>query len=254
MYETLARYYDQIHASLTVDLPFILKMAEEQGGPLLELGSGTGRLLIPLAEAGFQITGIDNSPEMLEIARRRLAKMPASVQQSVTLLEEDILSVSRDAIDQRFALTLLSYNTLLHFNDLEIGRLLRGLAGLMQPGGRMLIDIANPFLVAGATYTQVPLFEASFIDEMNNERVEQWSVSSLDENTQTLTVTWTFQAADGDTKTQVVEIAYHYHYPHQVDLLLQQAGFKLETIWGDYEEAPFDENSERLLMLASLPG
>ncbi len=252
MYETLARYYDQIHASLTADLPFIVKMAGEQEGPLLEVGSGTGRLLIPLAEAGVQVTGVDNSAEMLKIARRRLAQMPAAVQQSVTLLEEDILSMRPETFDQRFAIALLSYNTLLHFNDVEIVRLLRILTGLMQPGGWVLIDIANPFLVAGASYDQDPLFETSFIDESNNERVEQWSVSSLDESAQRLMVAWTFRSPDGEAETQHVEIVYHYHYPHQVELLLQQAGFKLMEIWGDYDESSFDETSERLLMLARL--
>ena len=74
MYATLARYYDQIHTTLTADVPFILKQVKKQGGPVLELGCGTGRLLFPLAEAGFPVTGVDNSSEMLNIARQRLAK------------------------------------------------------------------------------------------------------------------------------------------------------------------------------------
>lgn len=253
MYETLARYYDQIHASLTADLPYVLKLAEEQGGPLLELGSGTGRLLFPLAEAGFQVTGIDNSPQMLRIARQRLAKMPPAVRQAATLLEEDMLDLTQETTTTRFALALLSYNTLLHFPEADAGRLLRGAARLLQPGGLLFIDMANPFLITAADYAGDPVLETSFIDEVSGERVEQWSRSSLDTQTQTLTVSWLFRPHDDQSETQAVKIEYHYLYPHQVILLLQQAGFSPQKVLGSYTGAPFAEDSERLLLLARAP-
>ena len=253
MYETLARYYDQIHVSLTADLPFVLKLVQEQGGPVLELGSGTGRLLIPLAEAGFAVTGIDNSPQMLAIAGQRLAQKPAAVRQAVTLLQKDMLNLTPETTAARFAVALLSYNTLLHFQAEDAGRLLRGAAHLLRPEGLLFIDMANPFLITAADYPDDPVLETSFIDEVSDERVEQWSRSSLDTQTQTLTVSWLFRPQDEKSETQAVKIEYHYLYPHQIILFLQQAGFKLEKMLGSYTGEPFQEESERLLLLAKVP-
>ncbi len=252
MYEILARYYDQIHTRLTADIPFVCDRLAKYGEPLLELGCGTGRLLFPLAEAGLHVTGVDSSPQMLAIARRRLNRQPSDSRQLITLLEKDILNLSGDEINTRFVSALLSYNTILHFRETEIARILRGVATLLHPAGRLLIDTANPFALTGAVYPDMPVLEASFIDQETGERVEQWSKSSLDTSDQTLTVLWRFQREGEAVETQPVKIDYHYLYPHQLILLLQRAGFALEQMWGSYEEDPFFEDSERLLLLASL--
>ncbi len=72
----LARYYDAEHANLTEDISLYTNFAERTGGPLLELGSGTGRLTAALARAGYSITGIDHSPEMLAIAGQTMPQEP----------------------------------------------------------------------------------------------------------------------------------------------------------------------------------
>lgn len=252
MYETLARYYDQIHATLTADVPFVLELVKEQAGPVLELGSGTGRLLIPIAEAGFPVTGIDNSPEMLGVARQRLANKQTAVREAVTLLDKDVRNLTQETVTSRFSVVLLSFNTLMHFREAEVGRILQSVAGLLKPQGQLFVDVANPFLLSGASYPVTPVFETSFIDEVNNERVEQWSLSSLDSRTQTLTVSWLFRTQNERSETRTAETVYHYLYPHQIVLFLERAGFRLEKMLGSYAGAPFAENSERLLLLARL--
>ena len=64
-YDKLAPYYDRFHEALTADVEFVLSLAQQQDGPVLEMGCGTGRLLLPLARAGFEVTGIDTSAAML---------------------------------------------------------------------------------------------------------------------------------------------------------------------------------------------
>ena len=76
-YDRIARYYDLTHDRLTADVPFLLAQAAEAGGPVLEIGCGSGRLLVPLARAGQTITGVDRSAEMLARAEPRLAALPA---------------------------------------------------------------------------------------------------------------------------------------------------------------------------------
>ena len=76
-YEGLfAEFYDILHAGQTVDVGVFLDLAVERGGPALELGCGTGRVLVPLAAAGVEATGIDSSRDMLAILTRKLSDVP----------------------------------------------------------------------------------------------------------------------------------------------------------------------------------
>ena len=254
MYEDFARYYDQIHSSLTADLPFILQLAQGNGGPILDLGCGTGRLLFPLAQAGFQIVGVDNSPQMLAIANKRLAAQPEKVRALVTIWEKDMRNLALVHTEAKFTLALFSFNTLLHMREGEIVELLKRVADLIASGGKIFIDLENPFLLAETIDQNKAIFETSFMDEATSKPVEQWSQTSLDSIAQTLTVMWQFRTNEKESGTQTVKIVYHYLYPHQIVLLLQKAGFRLLRISGNYEGEPFQEDSERLLLLADLPG
>jgi SAM-dependent methyltransferase len=253
MYEVLARYYDQIHEQLTADLPIILELARENGGPVLDLGCGTGRLLFPLAEAGYKVTGVDNSPQMLAIANKRLSVESEEVREFITLWEKDICSLAPGQTATGFSLALLSYNTLMHFREREIEGLLEGVSGILRPGGQLFIDMENPFQLAEGIYSKKPVLEASFIDESTNLQVEQWSRSWIDTKAQTLTVSWQFRTQDKESENQKLQMIYHYFYPHQILMLLQQAGLRMEKLIGSYQGEPFQEDSERLVLLASLP-
>ena len=90
MYEHIARFYDLSHDRLVDDIPFLLRQAAEAGGPVLEIGCGSGRLLVPLIRAGFDVTGIDSSPEMLARAELRLAAESPLVGDRARLIHGDI--------------------------------------------------------------------------------------------------------------------------------------------------------------------
>ena len=252
MYELLARYYDQLHESLTEDVPLVLELAAENPGPILELGCGTGRLLLPLARAGCEVVGLDNSPEMLNRARGRLAPESARATDKVALVLGDALSLPPQVTSTRYGLVLIPYNTLLHFAEREVATVLRQVARVLEPGGRLFIDVASPFALAEQDDTAVPVLETTLRDEQTGA-VEQWSRSHLDAEAQIMHVAWEFRntAVAGDS--QALDMAYHYYYPHQLELLLRQAGLRLSELWGDYGREPFTEESERLLLLAGLP-
>ena len=77
-YVDYAEYYDQDHGLMTVNIPVYLEYANETGGPILELARGTGRVLIPIAKAGFTIYGLDISENMLAIAEEKIKEMKVS--------------------------------------------------------------------------------------------------------------------------------------------------------------------------------
>jgi SAM-dependent methyltransferase len=255
MYELLARYYDIIHSSLTADREYILGLARNAGGPILELGCGTGRLLLPLARAGYAVTGVDSSPAMLARARMRLEQEQLNVQQAVVLVEADIKRLSLPREERNFSLILLPYNTLLHFQSDEIRQLLRSVSRYLDPTGRLFIDVVNPFIVDAVSNDPEPALEREYIDQETGETIRQLSHSWLASTEQCLHTTWIFEIETGnerDTKRTTIDFDYWYQYPHQLELILQQSGYRVERMMGDYDESPFDEKSDRLLITATL--
>jgi ubiquinone/menaquinone biosynthesis C-methylase UbiE len=85
-----ADYYDSCFSGLEGDLQFYVEEAEKAGAPVLELGCGTGRILLPIAKAGLNIVGLDRAPTMLALLRQKLAKLNPDVQGRVSLIEGDM--------------------------------------------------------------------------------------------------------------------------------------------------------------------
>jgi SAM-dependent methyltransferase len=251
VYDKLAQYYDRMHQSLTVDIPYILQLAKMQNGAVLDLGCGSGRVLLPLARAGFQVTGVDNSPEMIGLARAKLAAEPRYVQGMAALIEADIRALSRKTLPSMFDLALITYNSLLHFREAEILRILRAAAELSSPTAMLYIDVANPFLIENSFYSGEPQLERTFPDDRDGRIVEQWSISSLDRAEQQVRSSWIFQRAADNAPLGQFEVTYHYHFPHEMETLMKKGGFRLQKLWGDYAEEPFGEDSERMVMLAA---
>jgi SAM-dependent methyltransferase len=251
MYDQIARYYDLTHADLTADIDTILALAQQAGGPVLELGCGSGRLLLPLARAGHTATGVDNSAAMLALARTTLQKEPATVQKRVTLLQADMAQLELD--NGRFALAIIPYNTFLHLDSAQKTAALKQVKKYLAGDGRLFIDLINPFAIAATPNDHALNLEKSFTDPKTGRTVLQMSSNHLDEERQQLQITWIYDATPpggGPVHRTIAAADYHYLFPHQIELLLQETGFRLTNLAGDYDQSPFDEESERLLVTA----
>ena len=167
MYDKIAHYYDLTHADLTEDVDYILKLIGEtaasagsaQAVSILELGCGSGRLLLPLARAGHTVTGIDNATAMLARAQERLIAEPVTVQQRVTLLEADMTQFNIAA--NRFDWAILPYNTFMHLDPNQMSMALRKIAGSLAENGRLLIDLINPIAMASTPNDRLLTLENS---------------------------------------------------------------------------------------------
>lgn len=252
MYDQIAHYYDLTHDQLTDDIPFILQMAARAGGPMLELGCGTGRLLAPLAQAGYTVTGVDNSPAMLARAAKRLAVLPAAAQQRVTLLQADMTEVVLDD-GLPFALTLLPYNTALHLPLPQLNRVLRRIKPFVR--GTLLIDVANPFVMAATPNDRMLTLENVLVDPETAVTITQFASNWLDDEAQILHITWLYDSsptAGGPVHRVVAQADYHYLYPHQWQMTLADAGLRLTQMLGGYDGRPFNEESDRLILQVAI--
>lgn len=247
-YDQLAPLYDLIHAGVRDDIPFYLAMAVETGGPVLELGCGSGRTLVPLAEAGYDVIGLDSSGAMLERARARLGRSPSG--ERVRLVHGDMTGFDLQAT---FPLITVPFHTWMHLTTRQAQ--LAALASIrrhLEPDGRLVIHLPAPATIVEAEHDGALVLENSLTDPETGETVLQFSTTRLDEELQLYDVTWIYDriAADGTVRRLVLPMMLHYLFPHQADLLLQQSGLAVVALWGDYDCSPYSDESAHLIIVA----
>ena len=159
----------------------------------MELGCGTGRLLLPLISAGYEVTGVDNEEAMLERAQKRLEKETEEVRERAILIQADLRSMVLPDGLGNYGLVLFSYNTMLHFQAVELRRILQRVRSVLHRDGRLFLDSANPYLIEGGDYEDYPVVENSFTDPATGETIIQMSQSHLDFSKQCLHTTWFFE-------------------------------------------------------------
>lgn len=246
-YSRLARYYDLENAAFTEDLEFWLELAQEHGDPVLELGCGTGRVLLHLARRGRAITGVDNSPEMLgrlreklEATARHLAVPPAIVQAEIAGFR----------VEQTFALALMPFNTFMHLLTPEAQvAALANIRRHLARGAALALDVVNPG-EAYAAGEQGLTLERTFVD--GERTVQQFSQLSVDRAAQLARITWLYDAVadDGGVQRTIVPLTLRYTFPGEMRLLLEKCGFTLAHLYGDYDRSPFADGSPRMLVIA----
>jgi len=137
-----AEFYDILHSSYDADLNIYLDLAKQHGDPALELGCGTGRLLIPLAAAGHAVTGLDLSRDMLTKCQEKLDIEGEATAKRVSLVQGDI---RRFELGRKFNLIIAACNTILHCTAVQ--DLLAVLARAREhlaPGGVFAVDFSIP--------------------------------------------------------------------------------------------------------------
>ena len=257
MYEQIAHYYELTHADLKEDIPFLQALVKSSGTHVLELGCGSGRLLPELAKVAHFVHGVDNSPMMLALAKKKLATLPIPLRERITLTEADMSQLALQWAVDTFDLAIVPYNTFMHLDTPTAVQTLKGIRPYLKQNGRLLIDIINPFYIAETPTDTTLLLENSFTDPKTDETVLQFAANRLDDEAQLLEITWVYDAspkAGGAVRRTISTMTYHYRFPHQLQLLLQETGYKLVEMMGNYDKTPFSEESPRLLLLAQSVG
>jgi SAM-dependent methyltransferase len=251
-YAQIARFYDWENAEFTEDLPFWCELARERGGPVLELGCGSGRVLLHLAREGFETTGVDSSPEMIALARARMAKQPALAGR-IQLLETDFRRID---LKKKFPLVIAPFNTFSHLTEpADIGAALGAIAAHLAPGGSFTLALPNPLPI----YSALPeglVLERTFHDGERGTTVQQFSSLRVDRVAQLGHITWIYDEIDpaGKVTRTTVPMTLRYFFPNEIPLLFERAGLQLSHRWGDYDRTPFAEDSPVLLVTGTNGG
>jgi SAM-dependent methyltransferase len=248
-YGTIARFYDAENSDKTDDIRLYLELTQEHGDPIIDIGCGTGRVMIPLAQNGYEVHGIDNEQAMLERAQHLREESPV-LKKNMTLHHGDVLTYP---LDKQFKLTLVPYNGLMHFHEQETQiAVLKRLRAWTADDGLLVLDLPNAGEVFATQETDAVMHERTFLEPETGHMVMQQSVSYLDRVQQLLRVTWIYDeiTADGTVKRTVApNVLYYYFYP-EIRLLLAHTGFRVEAVYGDTEYNPFEDGCERMIVFA----
>src|SRR3954471_23234823 len=137
-YDSIADLYDPWSASVVEDVGFYLEEARRSGGPVVELGVGTGRIAVPIAADGIRVIGVDSSRGMLDVCARRAALAGVELDLRVGDLREPPLH-------ERVPLVICPFRSLLHMQtDDDRRRVLAAVQRLLRPGGRFVFDVFTP--------------------------------------------------------------------------------------------------------------
>jgi SAM-dependent methyltransferase len=249
-YTTVARFYDSENADKTDDLEMYSRLAAEHDGEILDVGCGTGRVLLHLAREGRRAHGIDNDRAMLDRLDAKLAQMP-QLQDYVSYICGDILD---HQWRQPFSLILLTYNALMHFHE-QVAQiaLLGRLRACLAAGGRLVIDLPNAGPAFAAEDSDALTFERSFLDRDTGHLVMLQSLNYLDRAQQMLTVEWIYDEMDGSgaLKRLIAPHKLRYFFLPELQLLLERAGFTVRAVYGEPDGAPYDADSERMIVHAA---
>lgn len=226
-----------------------LTLAGQAKGPVLEVGCGSGRLLLPLAQAGHRLTGIDLSGLALDAARAKLEA--AGLTGRVTLFQADMRQFDLPGKD--FALAFIPLNTFMHCQtQQEQLATLLSIRSHLQPEGRLLLDLFYPDPALLAEADGRLYFEAETIDELTGRTVQWYWRHDIDLARQLRHLTYILDEIDEEGLVRRVQIPFslRFIYRYEMELLLRAGGFHLEMLYGSYHLEPFDSHSARLIAAA----
>ena len=240
--EFVGEFYDHIAPSKQrKDVDFWVEMARQSGGPVLEIGCGTGRVVLPIARAGIQITGLDLSPAMLSICRQKLADEPAAVRNRVQLVEGDM---RRFDLGRQFALVTTPFRPFQHLLSVEDQlECLKTIHSHLAPNGRLVLDLFNPSLqllvsdTIGTEYGDEPEFLMA--DGRRILRRECISARDLFNQVQNVEAIYYVTYPAGRQERVVHSFPMRYLFRFEAEHLLARCGLHVENVYADFDRSPF---------------
>ncbi len=226
------------------DLPFWLDLAEKSGDPILELGCGTGRVLIPLAEAGHQIYGLDSDPAMLDYLREHTPPYLAS---KVTLIQGDMADFK---LGIEFSLIILPCNT---YTTLPSSTRLAALTLVREhllPNGLFAMSMPNPSLLRRLPKQAKPEIEDSFPHPLDGNPVQV--SSAWRKVNQMVEITWIYDhlLKNGGVERLIYQVTQYIIPLREIQMECHKAGLQITAMFGEFNRSSFSSDSTYLILIA----
>jgi SAM-dependent methyltransferase len=223
VYDSIARLYDPWSRSVIEDVDFYVSEARRAGGPVVELGVGTGRIAVPTAAAGISVIGVDSSAGMLDVCRER-----AELAGVAHLLNLRLGDLADPPVEERVRLVTCPFRSYLHLLDDEHRlRALRAARELLVPGGRLVFDVFAP--------------AADDIQDTHGRWLEREPgiFERADWDTRARTLKLSVRGEAGATSFMLAWLA-----PDEWRALLERAGFQVVGCYGWFDRRPYTDGED----------
>jgi SAM-dependent methyltransferase len=242
---SFARYFDGQYRAFGEDLAFWLHLAAKHGGPVVELGCGTGRVVRALIQAGHHVVGIDLDRHMLARAQKNLTPY---FQQKPSLVQADIQTFS---FGVSFNLAIASMNTLSTFDDPGLNAVFGNITRQLAPNGLLAFEIPNP---AVDPFKGVDPGEplTSFIEPERGNPCQVYAQRIEGPAQDQVEILWHYDEllADGATQRYTLRQKYFLRSKDRVQEHLDRANCTVVEAYGDYDRSPLDKDSETMIIVA----
>ncbi|PWC54742.1 class I SAM-dependent methyltransferase [Azospirillum sp. TSO22-1] len=232
------------------DVAWYKEVAARVGGPILEVGAGTGRLSIPLARMGLEVWAVDVSAGMLAQLRAKLEREEASVRARVHVVQQDAATLDLPVRD--FPLALLPFNTLMLIPDPEDERAtLAAIAAHAAPGAVLALDVMNPSTLPLEPERTPAPSEPRTAPDTGNRYVRMAMNTGLDAQRRQRVCGWYDELLpDGTVHSTDFAFRWRMIVRDELEAMLADAGFAMETLAGDFEDAAWTPESRRMVVTA----
>jgi SAM-dependent methyltransferase len=251
-YDLFAPLYDLVHSDLTDDIEMYLNFAARCDGPVLELGSGSGRVSVALAKAGFDVTGIDESAAMLALAREHAAD--AGVAGRVRFEQCDVRRFAiaeRSQIAQQFALAIYPLNGFLHLTTGEDQHAaLSNIHQALLPEGLLVVDLPNPHVTFEPDLDGQMILRRQFRSPEGHTWMSMVSTQTdLASQIQHMLLAYERMDDEGIVHRVTAQMDLRFAYRYEIEYLLRQVGFKVDDVYGTYDLDPYEGDSPNMVFV-----
>ncbi len=249
----VAEFYDFVPPYANrADRQFYVDYARNAGGPVLELGCGTGRLLIPIARSGVSITGLDLSHAMLQRCREQLAQEPPAVQASASIHHGDMTQFS---LGKKFAIATVPFRAFQHLIAVEQQlACLRCIREHLVENGVVILDL---FQVQGARIhdrtfmkSEIEFEGAQLPDGRSLSRSSRVAGFHRAQQINDCELIYDVTHPDGRTERLIHDFPLRYFFRYEVEHLLARSGFQVAKLFGDYDRSALTDESPEMIFVA----
>jgi len=250
---SIAEFYD---ATLVYqerkDVEFYVAEARTSGSPVLELGCGTGRVLLPTARAGLEITGLDASANMLARCRAKLDAEPGAVRARAVLVRGDLAGFD---LGRQFVLITVPFRPFQHLLTVEqqLG-CLRSARRHLAPRGRLIFDVfhVDPSSVYDKAWMEEK--EDAPATRLADGRIVRRTVriAGFHRAAQINDVEFCWYVTHTNGRREEIRwrTALRYSYRFELEHLLARAGLNVMALYGDINRAPYGDESPDMIFVA----
>jgi ubiquinone/menaquinone biosynthesis C-methylase UbiE len=233
------------------DVTFYVDAAARYGGPVLELGCGTGRITMPVAAAGYRITGMDISNKMLERAEQKRADLNYEHRDAVRLAQGDM---TRFELGEQFPLNIIPFRPFQHLQT--VNEQLQCLACVRRhvaQGGRLIMDF---FQTDAARMHDPDFLKEHFVAdyEMDGGRkihlTERIAAFHRAEQCNDVEMSFEVTGPDGRKTRNVFAFTFRYFFRYEVEHLLARSGLRATELFGDFDRSPLRDESPEMIFVA----